>query len=601
MTDDEPASRRSGEWTDQVGMEGFQRRTAFKSLGLRDTDYGRSIIAIGTNESDFTRCHRHFDQLVAAVRDGVLEAGGLPRIFNTMPMAADMTRPVGDTFMHRNLLSMEVEETARVYPIDGMVLLGACDETIPGMLMAAASIDLPTLFIPGGPALTGFWQGRQVGIGFDCQRAFDALARCEVSDADITDLEAAVEPSSGHCSTLGTASTMAVAVEALGMAPVGSAAIPAVDARRVAMARDAGVQAMRLVAADLRPSQIMTEAAFANAIRALVAIDGATNAVTHLIAVAGRLGITLPLERFDRISAETPVLLSMRPMGEHYMSDLYRAGGVPALLDSLRPLLDLETVTVTGETLGEAIRGARSTDPTVIGSLDQPIAPPRGVAVLRGNLAPDGALVRLGTASPELMVHRGRAVVFDGLADFEARVNDPALEWEADDVIVLRGEGPRGSIGMSGTGLIPIPDKLVEAGVTDLVRITDWRMGGTVGGGTAVIHVAPESAVGGPLGLVETGDIVVLDIPARTVSVELSDAELEARRSTAGRAPYATTPPVRGFARLYAESVLQINEGCDFDFLVPPKGRSAAAPRRPPAPPRRSGAPTRAAALPRAR
>ncbi len=566
----DPGVRRSQEWTDEGGMEGFQRRTAFKSLGLRGTDYGRPIIAIGTNESDFTRCHRHFDQMVSAIRDGVLAAGGLPRVFNTMTMGADMTRPVGDTFMHRNLLSMEIEETARAYPVDGLVLLGACDETIPAMLMAAASLDLPTIVVPGGPSLTGFWKGRSVGIGSDCQRAFDALGRREITDADIETLEAAVEPSSGHCSTLGTASTMAIATEALGMAPAGSAAIPAVDARRLAMARDAGEQIVRLTATDTRPSAVMTADAFDNAIRALVAIDGATNAVTHLIAIAGRVGIRLPLERFDEMSMDTPVLLSMKPMGDYYMADLFNAGGVPALLDSLRPLLHLDAMTVMGATLDEAIGEARSENSRVIGSLAHPIAPPRGIAVLRGNLAPDGAVLRMGTASPELLSHRGRAVVFDGLADFEARIDDPSLEVVADDVIVLRGEGPRGSIGMSGTGLIRMPERLIAAGVKDMLRITDWRMGGTVGGGTAVVHVAPESAVGGPLSLIETGDVIVLDVPARSLRVELSEAELAARRQAVDRPPYATTPPARGFGRLYAESVMQIDRGCDFAFLVPP-------------------------------
>jgi dihydroxy-acid dehydratase len=363
---------------------------------------------------------------------------------------------------------------------------------------------------------------------------------------------------------------MAVAAEAIGMAPAGSAAIPAVDARRLAVARDAGQQIVRLIAADTRPSQIMTSAAFDNAIRALVAIDGATNAVTHLVAVAGRLGIRLALERFDEMSAQTPVLLNMKPMGDYYMSDVFHAGGVPALLDSLRTLLHLDVVTVTGDTLGEAIAGSRSTNPAVIGSLERPIASPRGVAVLRGNLAPDGAVLRIGTASPELLVHQGRAVVFDGLADFEARIDDPALEIAADDVIVLRGEGPKGSIGMAGTGLIRIPEHLVSAGVTDMVRITDWRMGGTVGGGTAVVHIAPESAVGGPLSLITTGDIITLDVPARVLRVELSEDQLNARRHAMTGPPYATTPPARGFSRLYAENVLQINEGCDFAFLVPP-------------------------------
>jgi dihydroxy-acid dehydratase len=561
--------RRSQDWTEEDGMEGFQRRAAFRAQGLRETDLDRPIIGIGTNESDFNRCHRHFDQMVSAIRDSVLAAGGLPRVFNTMSMGADLTRPVGATFLHRNLLSMEVEETALSYPVDGLVLLGACDETIPAMLMAAASLDLPTVLVPGGPSLTGRWQGRSVGPGYDCQLAFDALGRGEVSEADLTALESALQPSTGHCSTMGTASAMAVVAEAIGMAPAGSAAIPAVDSRRLVMARGVGADVLRLVADGVRPTQIMTSDAFDNAIRALASIDGGTNSVMHLVAIAGRLGMRLPLERFDEVSSATPVLLNLRPTGEYYMADFFDAGGVPALLESMRSLLRLDALTVTGQTIGEAIAGARSSNAKVIGSLDAPFAQPQGIAVLRGNLAPDGAVIRVGTATPELLVHRGRAVVFDGLADLEDRIDDERLDIAADDVIVLRGQGPRGSIGMAGTGLIPIPRRLVEAGVKDMVRITDWRTGGTVGG-TAVVHVAPESAIGGPLALITTGDIVVLDVPARRLRVELSESELEVRRDSAGRAPYATPPPSRGFGRLYAESVLQVDQGCDFAFLVPP-------------------------------
>lgn len=559
---------RSEQWTRETGIDGFFQRSSLKVQGLREKDYSRPIIGICNNTSDFNRCHMHFAGMVEAIRDSVLQAGGLPRVFDTMTMGADCARPLGQSFMHRNLLAMEIEQIAMTYSIDGLVFLGACDETIPAMLMAAATIDLPAILLPGGPAFSGHWHGHDVGTGYDGYRAFEALGRGELDDSDIESLEASLERSPGHCNTMGTAAAMGTLGEAMGMAPAGSSAIPAVDSRRVAMARNVGEYAMRLVDEDVRPSDLMTVDSLENGIRALAAIDGTANAVMHTLAIAGRLGIDLPLERFDEISADTPVLLNLRPTGDFYMNDFFNAGGVPALLNAMAPLLHREARTVTGETLGQAIASARIEDSRVIGTLEAPIAPPRGIAVLRGNIAPDGAVIRIGVATPELLVHRGRAVVFESKADLERRLYEPDFEIEPDDVIVLRGEGPRGSVGMPDSGRIQLPDKLLAQGVEDMVRISDSRMGGTYDG-TAVLHVAPESAVGGPLGLVRTGDVIDLDVSNRRLDVDLSAAELESRRRDQNGPP-ARPMPERGFARLYVDSVMQANTGCDLDFLRHP-------------------------------
>lgn len=563
MTDDTHPLR-SVNWTQMTGINGFLQRAALKSQGLREQDYAKPIIGICNNTSDYNRCHTHFDGMVTAVKEAILQAGGLPRVFNTMTMGADTARPIGVSFMHRNLLAMEIEQTATTYAMDGLVLLGACDETIPAMLMAAGSLDLPAVILPGGPSFSGFWRGRDVGSGSDMHKAFDALDRGEIDECALNCLESSLERTPGHCSTMGTAATMTTIAEALGMAPAGSSAIPAVDSRRLAMCRDVGEHIMRLVADDVRPSQIMTADAFDNAIRALATVDGSSNAVIHLLAIAGRLDVDLRLERFDEISAGTPVLLNLKPSGEFYMNDFFNAGGVPALLDALGPLIHRDVLTVTGEKLGEAIKDAEITDSRVIGTLENPVAAPRGFAVVRGNIAPDGAIVRTGVATPELLVHRGRAVVFESNEELQEKLYHPDFDIRADDVIVLRGQGPRGAVGMPEYGRIPVPGKLLRQGVTDMVRISDNRMGGTVKA-TAVLHVAPESAVGGPLGLVRTGDIINLDVPRRRVDVEVSDADLEARRAALS-AP-APKVPERGFARLYAQTVTQTDTGCDFDFL----------------------------------
>ena len=558
---------RSRDWTEAKGIDGFLLRSAMKVQGLREKDYSRPIIGICDNTSEFNRCHTHFPGMIEGVKQSILQCGGLPRVFNTMTMGADLALPLGASFMNRNLLAMEIEQTATLYSMDGIVFLGACDETIPAMLMAAASVDLPAILLPGGPSFSGFWRGRDVGPGVDFHKVIEGARRGEYTQADVTSLENSLERSPGHCSTMGTAATMATIAEALGMAPAGSCAIPAVDARRIQMARNVGEYIMQLVAADLRPSQIMTEKAFDNAIRALATVDGSSAAVMHLLAIAGRLGFDLKLEQFDRLSTTTPVLLNLKPSGQYYMNDFFNAGGVPAMLNALGSLMHRDAITVTGRTLGEEIADARIEDPRVIGTLEKPVSEPRGISVLFGNIAPDGAIIRTGVASPDLLVHRGRAVVFESKADLDANLYRPDFDVRPGDIIVLRGEGPKGS-GMPESGRIVVPDKLLQQGITDMVRITDSRLGGTVKQ-TAVLHVAPESAVGGPLGLVRTGDFITLDVPARRLNLEVSDAEL-AERAKHRVLPPRSINPTRGFAKLVADSVMQANKGCDLEFMTPP-------------------------------
>ncbi len=567
MTDEKPKRQfRSQMWTEAKGVDGFLLRSSMKVQGLREKDFKKPIIGICNNMSDFNRCHMHFAGMVEAVKESILQSGGLPRVFNTMTMGADSALPLGASFMHRNLLAMEIEQICEIYSIDGLVMLGACDETIPAMLMAAASVNLPAILLPGGPSFSGHWRGRDVGPGVDFHKVIMGVKTGEYTDADVTDLENSLERSPGHCSTMGTAGTMAVIAEAIGMAPAGSCAIPAVDSRRLAMARDVGEYVMDLVLNDLRPREIMTAKALDNAIRIMATVDGSSAGVMHLLAIAGRLGIDLPLTRFDQISTTTPVLLNLKPSGEYYMNDFFNAGGVPALLNALGDLVHRDTMTVTGRTLGEEIAPARIADPRVIGTLDKPVGSPQGISVLYGNLAPDGAIIRTGVATPALLTHRGRAVVFDGRADLDARLYQPDFDIRPGDVVVLRGEGPRGS-GMPESGRIAVPDKLLAQGITDMLRITDSRLGGTVKQ-TAVIHVAPESTVGGPLRLVQTGDIIRLDVPARRIEVDVPEAELAARTERLG--PPRLDAPARGYARLVKNSVTQANRGCDLDFLAPP-------------------------------
>ncbi len=563
---DQARRLRSETWYNDTGVNGFLQRSALKVQGLREKDYQRPVIGIANNTSEFNRCHTHFDNMVTAVKESILASGGRPREFNTMTMGADLAYPLGMTFMHRNLLAIEIEQTASLHGVDGLVMLGACDETIPAMLMAAASIDLPTVILPGGPSFSGFFRGRDVGSGYDCHRAFESLGRGEIDQADIEALELSVERSPGHCSTMGTAGTMVTMAEALGMAPAGSSAIPAVDSRRLAMSRDIGEYIMAAVAADLRPSQIMTTRAFENAVRVLATIDGSANAVLHLLAIAGRLDVDFKLADFDELSSTTPVLLNVRPSGKYYYNDFFNAGGVPALMNAMGALIHRDLITVTGRSLGEEIEGAAIQDDRVIGTLDNPIAPALGIAVLHGNLAPDGAIIRAGVASPDLLSHRGRAVVFASKQEQDAQLYEPDFDIRPGDVVVVCNGGPKGSAGMPEYGRIQVPPKLLNQGITDMLRVTDGRVGGTVSG-TAVLQITPEAAVGGPIGLVRTGDTIVLDFANRRIDVELSDLELAQRRAERPTPVVPLGAPTRGFAKLYVDSVTQADTGCDFDFL----------------------------------
>jgi L-arabonate dehydrase len=565
---------RSESWFSRDDIDGFLQRASMRVQGLSEADYrGRPIIGICNNWSEFTRCHLHFNTMVDAIKRGIWQAGGLPREFNTMTMGADLAEPTGITFMHRNLLSMEVEQTVNSYPVDGLVMLGACDETIPGMLMAAASLDVPAVMLPGGPGLNGRWKGEHVGSSTDCHRFLADLRAGEITKEEWRQLESNIERSPGHCTTMGTASTMACLAEALGMAPSGSAAVPAADSRRLAISQEVGRLAVQMVERDMRPSQIITAEALENAVMALSALGGSTNAVVHLLALARRLQLPLTLSDMEAIWGDVPVLANLKPSGEYLMEDFFYAGGMPALMNELAPRLHLGCTTVTGATLGETLRTAPARDKRVIGSLVEPVLGDPAIVVLHGNLAPNGAILKRSAASTELLVHTGRAVVFRGYTDLAHRLDADDTDIGPDDVVVLLGEGPVGSPGMPERGSIGLPKKLLERGIRDMVRISDSRMSGTAYG-TAVLHVSPEAARGGPLSVIQTGDMVSLDVPNKRIEALLSDQELKQRLSRA--APVGAATPARGFARLYVEHVLGADEGCDFDFLLPDQARGQA-------------------------
>jgi dihydroxy-acid dehydratase len=466
----------------------------------------------------------------------------------------------------RNMAAMAAEEMLRANPIDGVVLLGGCDKTIPALLMAAASVDLPAIVVPGGPMLTGTFRGQPLGCGTDVWRLSEEVRAGTLSRAAFERSESSMIRSSGHCNTMGTASTMGLVAEALGMVLPGLAGTPAPDARLGEMAHASGRLAVEMVHADRRPSEVLTQSSFHNAIVTLAAIGGSTNAVVHLLALAGRLGVPLSLDDFDRIGAGVPVLVDLLPAGRFLMDDFHRAGGLPAVLAEIRDLLDPSATTVTGEALVDSYGGAAVWDREVIRPRTEPLLAHGGIVVLRGNLAPSGAVIKPAAASPQLLQHRGRAVVFDSIEDFHARIDDPDLDVDADSVLVLRGCGPKGYPGMPEVANMPLPKKLLEQGVRDMVRVCDGRMSGTAYG-TVVLHVAPEAAAGGPLGLLRTGDVVVLDVPSKRLEVEVSQEELEAREpSEATVARFAD--PARGWERLYVDHVLQADTGADLDFLL---------------------------------
>jgi dihydroxy-acid dehydratase len=554
---------RSRNWFGRTDLDGFVHRSWLKAEGFSDVVFdGRPVIGIANSWSELTNCNAHLRQAAEAVKRGVWSAGGFPLEFPTISLGEVLMKPT--TMMFRNLMSMDVEECIRAYPLDAVVLLSGCDKTTPAMLMGAASADVPAVMVTGGPMLSGKWRDQELGSGTDGWRLWAEKRAGQITDEEFCEAESCMSRSAGHCMVMGTASTMASMAEALGMALPGNAAIPAADSRRMAMAEMAGRRAVEMaIAGGPKPSQILTAPAFDNAIRTLMAIGGSTNAVIHLLALAGRVGVPLGLSRFDELSRTTPFLLNLRPSGKYLMEDFFYAGGLPVVLKELLPLLHGQAPNVNGHTLADNVRDARCWNADVIRSLAMPIASEGGLAMLSGNLCPGGAVIKVSAASPHLLTHRGRAVVFEDHADLHQRIDDPTLAIDETSVLVLKHVGPKGAPGMPEWGAAPVPARLLKKGIKDMVRISDARMSGT-SYGTVVLHVAPESAAGGPLAFVREGDEIELDVPKRTLTLRVNDDELGRRRRA-----WTPRPPhfARGYGRLFLDHVLQANDGCDFDFL----------------------------------
>jgi len=529
---------------------------------------GRPHIAIANTASDLTPCNAHLNEVAGSVKQGVYEAGGIPMNLPVVSLGETNVRPTA--MLWRNMAAMAAEEMFRANPVDGLVLLGGCDKTIPALLMAAASVDLPAVVVPGGPMLSGTFRGVALGCGTDVWKLSEEVRAGTLSREDFLRSESSMIRSRGHCNTMGTASTMAVMAEALGTTIPGLAGTPAADSRLLEAAHAAGRQAIEMVGADRRPSTHLSRGSFHNAIVALAAVGGSTNAVIHLLAIAGRLGIELSLQDFDRIGSAVPLLVDLQPAGRFLMEDFHRAGGVLAVLREVADLLDPDALTVTGRPLVAYLDDAQIWDPEVIRSRSAPLQPEAGIAVLYGSLAPTGAVIKPAAASPELLRHRGTAVVFDSIEDFYARIDDPDLDVDADSVLVLRGCGPKGYPGMPEVANMPLPAKLLAQGVRDMVRICDGRMSGTAYG-TVVLHVSPEAAAGGPLSLIRSGDPVVLDVPARRIDVDVPESELAAR-APAAAATEAYATPSRGWQSLYVNTVQQADTGADLSFLVGASG-----------------------------
>jgi dihydroxy-acid dehydratase len=560
---------RSADWYAGSDRNAYIHR-AWMRRGLPEDalDGTKPQIAIANTASDLTPCNVHLNEVAESVKQGVWAAGGVPHNLPVVSLGETQVRPTA--MLWRNMAAMAMEEMFRANPIDGLVLLGGCDKTIPALLMAAASVDLPAVVVPGGPMLTGHFRGQALGCGTDVWRLSEEARAGEITNAQFLQSEQSMIRGKGHCNTMGTASTMAVVAEALGMTIPGFAGTPAADARLLSLSHETGRLIVEMVAADRKPSDIMTKHAFLNAIVAVAAVGGSTNAVVHLLAIAGRLGLDLTLEDFDAAGAGVPVMANLQPSGAFLMDDLYRAGGVLAVLTQVKDLLHPEPITVTGEPLVHYLVDRPVYDETVIFPRDAPLMDDAGIAVLRGNLAPRGAIVKPAAATPALLQHVGPAVVFDSIEDMRARIDDPALDVTADSVLVLRGCGPKGYPGMPEVGNMPLPQKLLEQGVRDMVRISDARMSGTAYG-TVILHVAPEAAAGGPLAFIRTGDIVTVDVENRILSFAVTDEELQSRsQAPASEAAYAA--PVRGWAKLYVDHVMQADTGADLDFLVGASG-----------------------------
>jgi dihydroxy-acid dehydratase len=559
---------RNQQWYAGTDRDAYIHR-AWMRRGLpRSAFTGRPHIAIANTASDLTPCNLHLDEVSASVKAGIWEAGGVPLNMPAVSLGETLVRPTA--MLWRNLAAMATEEMLRANPIDGVVLLGGCDKTIPSLLMAAASVDLPAVVVPGGPMLTGTFRGVPLGCGTDVWRLSEEVRAGTLSREEFLSSESAMIRSKGHCNTMGTASTMACVTEALGMTLPGIAGTPAPDSRLLEHAHATGRLAVEMVTAERRPSQVLSRGSFLNAIVALAAIGGSTNAVVHLLAIAGRAGVDLSLDDFDATGSGVPLLVDLAPAGRYLMDDLFRAGGLLAVLREVADLLDPAAMTVSGRPLADHLGEARIWDETVIRPRSAPLQAHAGIAVLRGSLAPDGAVIKPAAASKELLSHRGRAVVFDSIEDMHARLDDPGLDVDASSVLVLRGCGPRGYPGMPEVGNMPLPARLLAAGIRDMVRISDARMSGTAYG-TVVLHVAPEAAADGPLALVRDGDPIVLDVPARRLDIDLPAAEL-ARREPSAAMKAALPAPRRGWERLYIDHVLQADRGADLDFLVGSSG-----------------------------
>ena len=558
-----PEELRSHRWYGVKDLRSFGHRSRTAQMGYDRSDYqGKPVIAIINTWSDINHCHTHFKQRVEEVKRGVWQAGGFPLEMPAMALAETMQKPT--TMMYRNFLAMETEELLRSYPADGAVLMGGCDKTTPALIMGATSMNIPAIYMPAGPMLRGHWRGKTLGSGSDTWKYWDELRAGRITERDWQEIEDGIARSAGTCMTMGTAATMMSLAESLGLTLPGAASIPAVDANHSRMASLSGRRIVEMVWQDLKPRDILTAEAFDNAITTLMALGGSTNAIVHLVAMAGRAGLKLPLERFNEISARTPVLANIRPSGAEYlMEDFYYAGGLRAMLAELKDLLRLDAKTVNGATLGENLTGAAIQNPDVIRPRADPLKAAGGIIVLRGNLAPDGAVIKASAASPHLLRHSGRAVVFEDYNDMAARIDRDDLEADADSVLVLKNGGPLGGPGMPEWGMLPVPKKLLKQGVKDMVRVSDARMSGT-SYGTCVLHVAPESFVGGPLALVENGDPIELDVERRTLELKIPQAELQRRRAAWKQRPRKFE---RGYGAVFSQHIGQADQGCDFDFL----------------------------------
>jgi dihydroxy-acid dehydratase len=563
MNRKKPEELRSHRWYGVKDLRAFGHRSRTAQMGYNREDYaGKPVIAIINTWSDINPCHTHFKVRVEEVKRGIWQAGGFPVELPAMSLSEPIQKPT--TMLYRNFLAMEAEELLRSHPIDGVVLMGGCDKTTPALVMGALSMNLPAIYMPAGPMLNGRWRGQTLGSGSDTWKYWDELRAGNITEQDWQEIEDGIARSPGTCMTMGTAATMMSLAEALGLTLPGASSIPAPDSNHAKMATATGKRIVEMVWEDLKPRDILSAASFDNAIVTLMTMGGSTNAIIHLVAMAGRAGIELPLERYNEISSKTPVLANIRPSGKQYlMEDFYYAGGLRALLCEVKDLLALNCLTVNGKTLGENLNGAQIHNDDVIRRRDNPLKGVGGIVVLRGNLAPEGAVIKVSAASPELLKHTGRAVVFEDYNDMAARIDRDDLDVDASCVLVLKNAGPQGGPGMPEWGMLPVPKKLVKQGVRDMVRVSDARMSGT-SYGTCVLHVTPESYVGGPLALVRSGDLIELDAQQRSINLKISDAEMAERRA-AWKEPSRKFE--RGYGVIFTRHIKQASQGCDFDFL----------------------------------